>query len=524
MLQVREFGPHIGIDELPENFDFACYMRVGLDAYADDLISVHRSTWVLVIMFYGGEILLAANAGLQHNIIWYNIVVDCVLNLIGYLISFMVHYRFRGGDGVPEMSPSLAQVAAKLPANAEIYFLRLFQALVMFTTFSFAIFIVDPEAYKFGGEERDVDRWVEWLFKIFFVFVITALMKSLVPALNKLLRLPPFLDEKEARIICMIRDTHRMNIGDLLGQLVEARQRGDTDATEEWADVVEGEMMIGLTQMRSRFFTPSEIGRVSPNGSASGSEARSLMGSFYGSNIPVPSGSFNGHGFPPDGKNGSGTSAAISEAVAGAGQSPNPNSAMSASFSGASGLPYNPLMARSFARGRLPGAGAVKPGSNKIAPEAAVEAPPKRNAKMRWTKAKVASLYFPRIKETWVEVEDDNSGSVSATTEVVASHGPSSTAAGGSEGGSGSPESSMALRKTLQPMGTESEGGRGNPQSSTGLRKTLQPMGTVEESSEQASGEDSSGPNLGAEIAELERFDSTGSAGIMSDHDQNHKT
>lgn len=298
-IQVREFGPAVGIDELPSNFDFACYMRVGLDAYANDLIQVHRSTWVLVIMFYGGEILLAANANLGHHIIWYNITVDFILNCAGYLISFLVHYRFRGGDGVPEMSPSLSRLAAWLPAQAEIYFLRLFQALVMFTTFSLAILIVDPEAYKFGGEQRDMDRWVEWLFKIIFVLVITFLMKSLVPALNKLLRLPPFLDEKEARIICMIRDTHRMNMGDLLSQLVEARKRGDQEATEEWQDVVESEMMIGLQQMRSRFFTPSEIGQVSPSGSMIGSspsgsswDISSLAaGSFHAANQAAPPGS-----------------------------------------------------------------------------------------------------------------------------------------------------------------------------------------------------------------------------------------
>eukprot|EP00961_Rhodomonas_salina_P180260 2432967-Rhodomonas_salina.1 len=54
----------------------------------------------------------------------------------------------------------------------------------------------------------------------------TFLLRHLVPSLNMLLRLPPFLDEHEAEIIILIRDNQSVDMGQLMRNAVKARERG----------------------------------------------------------------------------------------------------------------------------------------------------------------------------------------------------------------------------------------------------------------------------------------------------------
>lgn len=72
----------------------------------------------------------------------------------------------------------------------------------------------------------------------------------------------------------------------------------------------------------------------------------------------------------------------------------------------------------------------------------------------RWTKAKVASLYFPRVKEKWVEVPEEETG---GGQEGAGSNGPIQALAA---------EGALVVKKSLLPMGTLEE--EGNEDSSNG--------------------------------------------------------
>lgn len=115
-------------------------------------MAVHATTWFIVLLLYAIECVVAATGGLEGKILFVNIGLTVGYNAVGLCIVYLIRLRFGKRLSVESEGQRswITQFASILPPNAEIYVLRLFQALVMFTSFSLAKFIVAKDSYSAG--------------------------------------------------------------------------------------------------------------------------------------------------------------------------------------------------------------------------------------------------------------------------------------------------------------------------------------------------------------------------------------
>eukprot|EP00284_Hemiselmis_tepida_P002432 CAMPEP_0174953240 /NCGR_PEP_ID=MMETSP1355-20121228/95772_1 /TAXON_ID=464990 /ORGANISM="Hemiselmis tepida, Strain CCMP443" /LENGTH=771 /DNA_ID=CAMNT_0016200945 /DNA_START=81 /DNA_END=2396 /DNA_ORIENTATION=+ len=229
--------------QVMEGFDFACYLRMGIEAYIMDMIAVHTSTWMILFILDGTDVLISYyrdRLGDRTSVGYVMIGMSFGYLIFGYMIKAVISHRFRSKN-LSDSGTIITFVSKVIPDWGEILVLRFFQAMVMFCSFTIADFVSKAESYNLTIVKSGIPLWGHWILRITYWIIMGVMFRGIVVSLNQLLRLPPFIDDRERGIVQAIFFAQTEGCVSMMEKAVRARARGDDEAAEQWTDEVEKE-------------------------------------------------------------------------------------------------------------------------------------------------------------------------------------------------------------------------------------------------------------------------------------------
>ena len=195
--------------EFNDDFHFALYLRVHLDALIMELIEIQPTTWIFVIFLLIIHAALARSQLLGEWIIYFPPLVGIAM-LVALHVALTFYERiYCDEDRVRrsrlERAASGKLAVSKTESNHDLedMLLRVIQALLLFCMYSVGSHVVSKHVWK-RRHDPGYDRRttvVGWCLNLFLILAVALLLPKIVFLSNIIMRIPPMVDKNEIKMV-----------------------------------------------------------------------------------------------------------------------------------------------------------------------------------------------------------------------------------------------------------------------------------------------------------------------------------
>lgn len=193
----------IRIEKLDDSFPFAVYSRCHRDALMENLIEVTPSVWLILLVIFIVDLLLARFSGITEHIRNVKLLMSVMVLLLNCVIIFVTRAYLNKLAALTEDSDvaflKLDLQKIGIGAQFETQLVQTIQGFLLFTLVNVSVFFLSMNEI-----ESDVVKYLGLIGNILVFILAMITVPCIFVQLNMVLRVPPFVDEEDLELIAKI--------------------------------------------------------------------------------------------------------------------------------------------------------------------------------------------------------------------------------------------------------------------------------------------------------------------------------